>query len=99
MLNIIKFFKVRKQSLKKLKSEIKMVNQSNKTLAFSNKSSNMKREIKEDNNQLFKNAVISTKKRIITSKQTLNIQGTIFSSISDIRKCVKVNRKKNASLH
>ena len=40
-----------------------MVNQSNKTLAFSNKSSNMKREIKEDNNQLFKSAVISTYKK------------------------------------
>lgn len=63
MLNIIKFFKVRKQPLKKLKSEIKMVYQSNKTLAFSNKSSNMKREIKEDNNQLFKSAVISTYKK------------------------------------
>ena len=76
MLKVIKFRKVKNQFLTKLKNDIKTVKQSQKTLTFADKTSNMCRLSKEEHEQLLTNAVTSTyKKAIISIKKKINMAG------------------------
>ena len=63
MLKVTKFRKVKNQFLTKLKSDIKTVKQSKKTLTFADKTSNMYRLSKEEHVELLTNAVTSNYKK------------------------------------
>ena len=76
MLKVIKFRKVKNQSLTKLKNNIKTVNKSKKTLTFANKTSNMYRLNKEEHEELLTNALTSNLKKTNNSiKKKINMGG------------------------
>ena len=62
----IKFRKVKNQLQNQLKEDIKKINQSDKTLTFADKSSNMYRLTKEEYVKIRRNRITSTYKKNIT---------------------------------
>ena len=71
----IKSRKVKNQLQNQLKEDIKNISQSDKTLTFEDKSSNMYRLLKEDNVKLRRNAVASYKKTNNNIKKGIGIKG------------------------
>ena len=71
----IKSRKVKNQLQNQLKEDIKTISQSDKTLTFEDKSSNMYRLLKEDNVKLRRNAVASYKKTNNNIKKGIDIKG------------------------
>ena len=71
----IKSRKVKNQLQNQLKEDIKNISQSDKTLTFEDKSSNMYRLLKEDNVKLRRNAVASYKKTNNNIKKGIDIKG------------------------
>ena len=67
----IKFRKVKNQLQNQLKEDIKKINQSDKTLTFTDKLSNMYRLTKEEYVKMWRNATTSThtKKKTTTSRE------------------------------
>ena len=96
----IKFQKVKNQLQNQLKEDIKKINQSDKTLTFADKSSNMYRLTKEEYVKMRRNAMTSTykktnsniKKRIdIKEKQIMeNVDKEILDRM-DIKKRIRKN--------
>ena len=71
----IKSRKVKNQLQNQLKEDIKTISQSDKTLTFEDKSSNMYRLLKEDNVKLRRNAVVSYRKTNNSIKKGIDIKG------------------------
>ena len=71
----LKSRKVKNQLQNQLKEDIKNISQSDKTLTFEDKSSNMYRLLKEDNVKLRRNAVASYKKTNNNIKKGIDIKG------------------------
>ena len=72
----IKFQKVKSQLQNKLKEDIKKINQSDKTLTFADKSSNMYRLTKEKYVKMRRNAITSTYKKTNNNiKKRIDIKG------------------------
>ena len=71
----LKSRKVKNQLQNQLKEDIKNISQSDKTLTFEDKSSNMYRLLKEDNVKLRRNAVASYKKTNSNIKKGIDIKG------------------------
>ena len=71
----LKSRKVKNQLQNQLKEDIKTISQSDKTLTFEDKSSNMYRLLKEDNVKLRRNAVASYKKTNNNIKKGIDIKG------------------------
>ena len=72
----IKFRKVKNQLQNQLKEDIKKINQSDKTLTFADKSSNMYRLTREEYVKMRKNAITSTHKKTNSNiKKRIDIKG------------------------
>ena len=72
----IKFRKAKNQLQNKLKEDIKKINQSDKTLTFADKSSNMYRLTREEYVKMRKNAITSTHKKTNSNiKKRIDIKG------------------------
>ena len=96
MLKVIKFRKVKNQFLTKLKSDIKTIKQSKKTLTFADKTSNMYRLSKEEHEQLLTNAVTSTYKNANNSiKKKINMAGKQILKNNEILNRVEINGENN----
>ena len=68
----IKFQTVHNQLQRTLKSDIKLIQQSSKTLTPANKTSNMYRISKEEYNKMRRNAITSTSKKSQQKHQKKN---------------------------
>ena len=72
----IKFRKIRNTFEEKLKGNIKLITESNETMTFADKTSNMYRFINEQYDQLIMNSVISTYKKANSNiKKQINMTG------------------------
>ena len=100
MLKVSISCRVRNQFVKRLKSDIKSVKQSNKTLKFADRTSIMYRLSKGENGELLSNVVISGLKKASNSiKKRINMDIKRILRNSDILNCVEINRSIIASLN
>ena len=100
MLKVSISCRVRNQFVKRLKSDIKSVKQSNKTLKFADRTSIMYRLSKGENGELLSNVVISGLKKASNSiKKRINMDMKRILRNSDILNCVEINRSIIASLN
>ena len=92
MLKVIKFRKVKNKFLTKLKSNIKTVKQSKKTLTSADKTSNMYRLSKEEHEELLANAVTSNYKKASNSiKKKIYMRGKEILKNNEILNGIEIN--------
>ena len=95
MLKVIKFQKVKNQSLTKLKNNIKTVNESKKTLTFANKTLNMYQLNNEELEELLTNAVTSNYKKLNNSIKKINMGGKQILKNNKILNCIEIIGENN----
>ena len=96
MLKVIKFQKIKNQSLTKLKNNIKTVNESKKTLTFANKTSNMYQLNNEEHEELLTNALTSNYKKLNNSiKKKINMGGKQILKNNKILNCIEIIGENN----
>ena len=96
MLKVIKFRKVKNQSLTKLKNNIKTVNESKKTLTFANKTSNMYQLNNEEHEEFLTNAVTSNYKKLNNSiKKKINMGSKQILKNNKILNCIEIIGENN----
>ena len=95
MLKVIKFQKIKNQSLTKLKNNIKTVNESKKTLTFANKTLNMYQLNNEEHEELLTNAVTSNYKKLNNSIKKINMGGKQILKNNKILNCIEIIGENN----
>ena len=95
----VKFWKVKKQLPNQLKKDIKTINQSDKTLTFTDKSSKMYRltKKKKENVKMRRNAITTYKKTNTNIKKRMYIKGKQIMENADkeILERININSKNN----
>ena len=92
----IKFRKIRNTFQEKLKEDIKLIKESNKTMTFADKTSNMYRLTKEQYDQLIMNSITSTYKKANSNiKKQINMTGKNLMMDKEVIKRMETNKEGN----
>ena len=93
----IKFRKIRNTFQEKLKEDIKLVNDSHKTMIFADKTSNMYRLTKEQYDKLIMNSITSTYKKANSNiKKQINKAGKNLMRDKEVIKRMETNEEGNS---